>query len=893
MAELIQKIIKPQVYAYTTKQYKDTAWVGQKEGKGLLKVGYTEKDVEKRIWEQFPTKTPESCPFEILLVEEAIDEQGNFFTDHQIHKILTQKGFKRVNGEWFECTLADLRNSILELKKGVKISQSRHLDFNPRPEQEKAVELTAEYFKKYPKSKDGSSPHFLWNAKMRFGKTFTAYQLAKKMGWNRIMVLTYKPAVADAWKDDIESHIDFEGWKFFDRENIFDTKDLYSNKPFVWFASFQDILGRTKDNEIKDRLKLAHEIEWDCIILDEYHFGAWRDSARDLYDKETAQEMDIDEKIEEEYSEDLLKNRGLNSDHFLYLSGTPFRAVATGEFLENQIFNWTYADEQRAKKGWDISDGPNPYEELPQIVMLTYQLPEKVREIATTTDQNEFDLNEFFKARKEVRIDGPHYVFEHENEVQKWLNIIRGQESIFGGLTNQGDKSPILPFEDVNLLSYLNHTFWFLPRIDSCKAMAELLGKANNTFYHDYEVIVAAGADAGIGLAALAPLRNKIGTGRKTKTITLSCGKLTTGVTIPQWSGIFFLRNTTSPETYFQAGFRVQSPWFLRNSDGLDPKKKEILKPRCYIFDFAPNRALNLISEYSERLDLNDVGTPEHRVQEFLNFLPVLCFDGTAMQELKAGELLDYAAAGVTSTMLARRWQSAQLVDISTFALERLLNSPDLIEALQKIEAFRKMNLGDELSRVITSEKDINKLKAEKADRDLTASEEKELDQKEKEKKSFKKELREKLLKFVSRIPVFMYLTDYREETLKHVITNIEPELFTKVTGLSVKDFDKICEIGVFNKDKINYAIFGFRRLEEPSLNYLGGKVFNDSDIIGGFDKTIHRSEMDGPLVEADHEILKKPEPIPAQLQAESPKTPFDMDKIISNIKNNMSTRNK
>lgn len=832
------KAIRPQIYAFTTSQYKNVEWKGEKTGRGLLKIGYTEKDIIERIWQQFPTQTPEKQPFEILLSDEAVDDNGHFFNDHLLHKKLAEKGFRRVNGEWFECTVKDVENSILEIKKGIHISDNRHLSFEMRPEQAEAVRVTEEYFNKYSKKIEKKAPHFLWNAKMRFGKTFTSYELARKMGWTKIIVLTYKPAVQSAWKEDLDCHVNFDGWQFIDRDNTFD--QINKKNPFVWFASFQDILGRDKKGKVKTRYEAAKHIEWDCVIIDEYHFGAWRDSAKDFYTGEIAKETDLDESIKLE--QEIKEAFPLKANNFLYLSGTPFRAVATGEFSEDQIFNWTYADEQRAKKEWDEKNGENPYLELPQIVMMTYQLPEEVRGIIQKTGQNEFSLNEFFKAKEITENGKKKYVFEYENQVQQWLNIIRGSGQIFGNINSKDNVKPPIPFEDARLLSYLNHTFWFLPSVASCKAMAEMLSRQNNVFYHDYKVKVSAGPQAGIGLEALKPIKDAIGKGLKTKTITLSCGKLTTGVTIPAWSGIFFLRDTTSPETYFQAAFRVQSPWVLRNVDGLDPKGREILKPTCYIFDFAPTRALNLIAEYSGRLDLNDPRKAEQRVQDFLNFLPVLCYDGISMQSLNAIELLDIAVTGVASTMLAKRWQSAQLIDVGNMTLERLLNAPDVLKALENIEAFR--NLSKDLKKVIASENDISKLKKEKADGELTKKEEKELTDKEKENKGFKKQLREKLIKFITRIPVFMYLTDYREETLKDVITEIEPELFIKVTGLTVTDFEKMCEIGVFNSSNINSAIFAFKRFEEYSLIYAGGKELNQSDIIGGFDSKVQRSEL-------------------------------------------------
>lgn len=837
--KLFTKAIRPKIYAFTTPNYVETEWQGEKVGKGLLKVGYTTRTPEERIWEQFPTKTPEKQPFTIVAEYEAVDSQGDFFNDYLVQERLKEKGFRHVNGEWFECTKWDVDHVIAEIQTGRVLEDGRIYNFGMRPEQQFAVEKTQKYFQQYPKAQEGRAPHFLWNAKMRFGKTFTSYQLAVKMGWTRIIVLTYKPAVESAWEDDLKSHIDFEGWQFINRKNTFE--DIDESRPFVWFASFQDVLQPDKEGNVKARYEMAKKIDWDCVIIDEYHYGAWRDSAKDFYVGDIAKETDLDESIkaQEQFGESSFP---LKSEHFLYLSGTPFRAVASGEFTEDQIFNWTYADEQRAKTEWDESRGDNPYQELPQIIMMTYQLPDSLRAMIRNTGQNEFSLNEFFKAKKN---DSGEYVFEYENQVQQWLNIIRGQDQIYGSLANGHQEKPPLPYEDANLLSYLNHTFWFLPSVASCYAMETMLKRNNNRFYQDYTIKVAAGNEKGVGVgkAALKPVKEAIGSGLKTKTIVLSCGKLTTGVTVKQWSGIFMLRDTTSPETYFQSAFRVQSPWVLTNTNQLDPNKKEILKPKCYIFDFAPNRALNLIVGYSDNLDLNNSEKAEKRLGDFLNFMPVLCYDGSSMQELDATELLDISITGVASTMLAKRWQSEGLIDVSTMTLERLYNAPDVIEALEKLEAFR--NLNKDIRKVITSEKDISNLKKEKADGELSPAKDKELKDKQKENQGFKKKLKEKLLKFITRVPVFMYLTDFREERLDDVIRNLEPELFRKVTGLTVADFDRLCDVGVFNSSNINNAVLAFRRYEEYSLIYAGGRTLNPSDLVGALDTQIRRDEMD------------------------------------------------
>lgn len=815
---------QPKIYAYTTPEYAKRKWSGSKEGVGLVKVGYTERNIEDRMREHFPTKGPDKNPYTVLYVEEALTKDGKFFTDHTIHKILQDAGFSRVGGEWFECSVSDVQRAVLQQKLGKPLEDSRINDFDMRPEQKEAVKVTERYFKQEMK-RGSKPPHFLWNAKMRFGKTFTAYQLAKTMNWKRVMVLTYKPAVEREWRSELSSHVDFQGWQFLGRGDDFSRID--EQKPLVWFASFQDILGRNPTGGIKSRFEAAHLIDWDCIMLDEYHFGAWRDAAKEQYDSDFSEG-----KIEDEFEEEKFP---LSARSFLYLTGTPFRALANGEFLEDQIFTWSYIDEQRAKSEWK-SDSTNPYLELPQMVMMTYRLPEEVRNVALKGEFNEFDLNEFFRAEetKDKGLkDKKRFQFVHKTEVQMWLSLIRGQYLKGGFSPDSGGTKPPLPYADSQLLPYLNHSYWFLPNVAACYAMNNLLQESTNSFFSDYKIVVAAGAEAGIGLAALPPVLEAIGNGQNTKSITLSCRKLNTGVSVPQWCSIFMLQNTSSPETYFQTAFRVQNPWVVKNVDKTDEKSREILKEKCYVFDFAPNRALRLISEYSSRLDLRDKTSVEERVAEFLNFLPVLSYDGFEMRPLDARELMDIAATGIGATMLARRWQSAQLVRVDNDTIERLLNNPDIIKALEGIEAFR--NLGRDLTKVINSEKALAKIEREKKPK----SPENKKD--EKENKNFKRELREKLLKFVSRVPVFMYLTDYREETLKDVITQLERPLFTRVTGLKIHDFEKMCEIGVFNAQAMNSAIFSFRRFELGSLNYAGGGI--EPENIGLFDTTVSAIE--------------------------------------------------
>ena len=517
--------INPTIYAYKL--------IDVKNKENLLKVGYTDRDAKTRVKEQIGAT---HLKFEIVLETEAIKEDGSTFSDHDVHRFLKTKGFENIEGEWFKCSLNDIKSAILQIKTGNENIQNRTQNFGLRPEQKEAIEKTSQYFKNYILENPNKAPHFLWNAKMRFGKTFTTYKLAQKMNWNKILVLTFKPAVQNAWQEDLNSHVDFVNWQFISNNSL-GFEEIDSKKPFVCFGSFQDYLGKNSVGGIKAKNEWVHSINWDCVVFDEYHYGAWRESAKELFEAEDDKKEKIYAQGEgiEYFDEDIMP---ITTKAYLYLSGTPFRAIESGEFIEEQIYNWTYSDEQKAKNSW-IGEN-NPYSSLPRMVMLTYQLPDQIKEIALGGEFNQFDLNIFFSASGEKE----NAKFLYENEVQKWLDLIRGSfsETSIDSL-KQGAKKPPLPFSDANLLDILTHTFWFLPTVSSCFAMSNLMKKRNNIFYHDYEIVVAAGSSAGIGVKALEPVQKAMSKNPlKTKTITLSCGKLTTGVSVKPWSGIFMLR---------------------------------------------------------------------------------------------------------------------------------------------------------------------------------------------------------------------------------------------------------------------------------------------------------------------------------------------------------------
>lgn len=803
------------IYVYTVLGKDTEPWTRAEgttlvDGAGLVKVGQTTKGTARaRVKQQLNTAYPGLKGVSILLDEPATRADGSEFSDHDVHTALVAAGINRTGGEWFEANLNEVKAAIQVVRSGIAYQPKRTQSFGMRPEQQAAVELTANYFRNHPGAK---APKFLWNAKMRFGKTFTTYQLAKKMGWQRVLVLTFKPAVATAWHDDLVSHVDFDGWRYVDKESTEAERDDAADSagPVVWFASLQDLGGRDAEGKIKAKNEVIHLIDWDAIVLDEYHFGAWRDSARELYDptdqKELAGIRDLDEDDDGITTDDLTEELKVKADHYLYLSGTPFRAITDGEFTEDAIFNWTYVDEQREKVDWSGPEA-NPYVTLPRMEMYSYDMGKDAEEYAEDGEFNGFSLNEFFKATK---TDGGTFQFERPDEVGEFLEMLRGKLSDQMKLQVLTQDKPPFPFEAVRFKDAVKHSVWYMNNVAACFAMADML--AQHPYFSQFEIVVAAGNRAGQGMAALPPVEaaiEDVKKGNGVGSITLSVGKLMTGVTVREWGAILMLRSLKSPESYFQAAFRVQSPWAYTDAEG----NLDLRKPVCYVFEFDPNRALSLVAEYGAKLATTADTTPAQAIGELINYLPIYGFTGGAMTQLDATAVLDWATAGIGAAALARRWNSPTLVSVNEHTLGAVLAQPALMESLENIEDFRA--LVDHAQSVITNTKDLKKAKREQGGK-LDGDQKK----KQTETASKRKEIREKLQKFLAKIPVFMYTTDYREEALKHVIESLDSALFERVTGLTVDDFKTLNQIGLFNANHLNHAIYQFKRFESASLDY-------------------------------------------------------------------------
>src|SRR5215469_7871586 len=359
---------RPRIYAYS---------IADDAHAGILKVGQTTRDVKQRVAEQ--VKTAAIKNYTIELDESAEREDGTIFSDYEVREALIKKGFENAELEWMHCSVKDVKTVLTELRTGQRFTGSHHETFMMRREQAEAVDKTHVYFHSIWKEDMHAVPRFLWNAKMRFGKTFTAYQLAKKLGAKRVLVVTFKPAVEDAWQTDLESHVDFDGWQYLSRNSDQDPTDIDPQRPVVYFGSFQDLLGRDGAGNIKPKNEWIHTVNWDVVVFDEYHFGAWRETAKELFEGEEETDAKKETKLEyatglEDVNEDLSELSEKETDFlpittraYLYLSGTPFRALATGEFIEEQIFNWTYTDEQRAKEKFTANSlGKwSPYGALP------------------------------------------------------------------------------------------------------------------------------------------------------------------------------------------------------------------------------------------------------------------------------------------------------------------------------------------------------------------------------------------------------------------------------------------------------------------------------------------------------------------------------------------------
>lgn len=593
---------------------------------GYIKVGDTNRKVRKRIFEQVGTA---GLNPNILFEKVAKRSDGTWFHDKALHRFFQQNGILKKNfnnhaDEWFYFNGTLERAEILTDKYINRDYDDTQIDeFNSeyilRGEQSKAVQQTLDYYN------SGQEPReFLWNAKPRFGKTLTSYDFIRKINTKNVLIVTNRPAIANSWFDDFQRFIAWQesGMKFISDTDALKNKALsrndfinyvnstdYENPSQITFISLQDLKGAKFAGGIYEKLEWVSQLNWDLLIIDEAHEGIDTAKTDAAFDK-------------------------IKRDFTLHLSGTPFKALANNKFNEEQIFNWSYLDEQEAKMDWDYSIGSNPYENLPTLSLFTYQMSKMVEDrvskgLMLDDDTNvdyTFDLNEFFRVKDNGK-------FEHEESVKKFLdNLSSGK----------------FPFSEGKHREELNHTFWLLPRVNAAKALEKLL--KSHPVFSGYEIVLAAGDGISIDNDFVFEEEQDFKKNEKSfdkvkkaileneRTITLSVGQLTTGITIPEWSAVLMLNNIKSPSLYFQAAFRAQNPYeFVREG-------KLYRKENAYIFDFAPERTLQLFDEFANNLSSGSSKTSDERkkkIKELLNFFPVIGEDDDGnMHELDATEVL-------------------------------------------------------------------------------------------------------------------------------------------------------------------------------------------------------------------------------------------------------------
>lgn len=627
------KTVYPQIYDYILPNLS--------EKDGWQKIGYTErKNVDTRILEQVKTAAIDySKDYRKRWVKSAHDDAGRWFTDKDFHHFLKQHAVPNgaQGNEWFYFNgtpevaekLFDkfIRHDFSDIQKS-----NEGTIYQLRQEQEEAVNQTLGYFKNH------KNAEFLWNAKPRFGKTLSAYDLVRKLDAETVLIVTNRPAISNSWYDDFEKFISWQtDYKFVSESDSLKNCPTLSrsewinilgsdeNAKLIEFISLQDLKGSVYFGGSYDKLKEVTELNWDLLIIDEAHEGI------DTFKTDIA------------FSEIKRKNT-------LHLTGTPFKALAAGKFPADAIFNWSYEDEQEAKAAWSASsEENNPYSLLPTLNLFTYQLSpmitERINQGAALNDSDNvdftFDLNEFFKTKE----NGD---FEYEAEVIKFLDSLTKYEKF--------------PFSTVELRNEIKHSFWLLNRVSSAKALKKLLEV--HPVFENYEIILAAGngrstddesEDVSANMKSLDKVKEAIKTHEKT--ITLSVGQLTTSVTIPEWTAVFMLSNLSSPALYMQAAFRAQNPWTFTDKDG-ERKQKE----NAYIFDFAPERTLIIFDEFANNLNSKTVGTTEERTEnlrKLLNFFPVIGEDSEGkMTELDAVQVLTIPKALKAQEVVRRGFMS-------------------------------------------------------------------------------------------------------------------------------------------------------------------------------------------------------------------------------------------
>ena len=723
--------------------------------KGLLKIGETTISTDKPLEKLAPNSKElnqaanerikqytgtAAVNYNLLHTELAVRSdkmKSRAFSDNDVHAVLKRSGFKphdfgeKKGREWFEVDLDTAKNAIKAVKEGRislmgwEISEGR-TPIVFRPEQEKAIKDTIFRFK--------SSDHMLWNAKMRFGKTLTALQVAKECGFQKTIIITHRPVVNENWFDDFHKIFYDTDYKFGSKtkgeriEKLIEKEDT----KFVYFASIQDLRGSEAAGGKFDKNLYEFLIDWDFVIIDEAHEGTQTKLGQAVIN---------------------LLNDHKKKPKLLELSGTPFNILS--KYTESEVYTWDYVMEQKAKAKWEETHfgDSNPYAGLPKLQIFTYNL-EKFLPGYIDAEDSAFNFHEFFrvwtgKPEKDFK-PMPENVkvgdFVHEKDVKRFLDLMCKSE-----------KESNYPYSTEEFRNYFRHSLWIVPGVKEAKALSALL--KNHQVFHSFNIanVAGDGDEEEKYSDALEKVKNAFGDDpSETYSITISCGRLTTGVTVPEWTAVFMLAGTfsTSASSYMQTIFRVQSP---ANINGK-------IKENCYVFDFAPDRTLKVVAETARIASRPGENSPKDEVVlgEFLNFCPIISVMGSNMKPYDVPNLMQQLKKAYTDRVVKNGFDDTHIYNENLMRLDEIELKD--FEELKKIIGVSKQTKKTEDINVndqgfTEEEYEIVKQIEKKPKKERTAEELALLEEKKKKQENKQKAI--SILRGISiRIPLLVYGAD-------------------------------------------------------------------------------------------------------------------------------------
>lgn len=863
------KVSQNKIYIYETPNNLDT--------KGFLKIGQTERDSEDRILNQTGTAMIRA---NILAEYEAIDDNGQVFSDKEIHQFLLRKGIENLkhygsgkNSEWFKIGFNEIDRVIKNRQHFIddfKFLKDKPIEIQLYPSQQEALDQTYSRWKvlqENPNTTDSNIRKFLWNAKPRFGKTLTAYKFAEKIHAKNVLIMTQRASISNSWFSDYHEYIrnskdsNYEFGSSKDNkieneeivkaqaldEKISEKLAYNENKNLIYYTTLANIKGKDEAGEFKKKNAWIFNAHWDLVILDETHEGTTTDAMTKVLES-------------------------LDHDFLLELSGTPFRKMTeTQGYTAKNTYSWSYTEEQEAKENWDYSQGKNPYINLPKLNMYTFQVPSNVRVMSDLSEYS-FDFNEFWKISADK--------FIHEQEIDTFLDILSNQKERYDDPQTQ-----YYPFADKDTREQLRHTFWKLPSTAAVKLLAKKL--RTHEFFSQYKVIEAAGSKEGrSSIKAEKEVKAAIGdNGLKTKTITLSVDMLTTGTTVKEWTAVLMLDNTSDTGKYIQTVFRAQTPWKSTFEDGTT-----FVKTNAFVFDFNPDRVLKIAEEYANmdtktgvEIVGNSTADRQTKTRTLINFLPIIAMDEDGeMRYLDAKDavsIINYTAArkivdeGFMSNSLfnvkalfrmkGKDYEQVREImsEISPVsALDKRKNkkqqgeplaeeNPEDTFEIEKEKVISQSNLGEKKFAAIeeaTSLGDENldlvlERATEQAGEEITKEDlekfeqaKKPFEEAKKKQKTEEEKFRDHLRGFARTIPVLLMAYAHSEMTFENFEKRIPQVDFEQVTGITKEQFEYLRQARddsgepIFVESAFNSAIHEFLKRKRTTEHYYKSEAEGD-----------------------------------------------------------------